>query len=1110
MALLAGCGGSGGTGGADPAGSDPGDVPGDAIRVPDDGSAMDTAPEAGADMPEDGGGDGPEGADPGEEGDGGHDPGTPDLPPVPEEIPPWQLARQRALLAHACQAPLRPGDVIHLLAHLACAERLGMPGVPAGAVPDDAYDRVFQKMWRLDDTSDFDALRLVNLLFAASGHEAVSPVLWQRIEEALLGFKYWFSDPTPAREWEGRPVKDRMWYWSENHELVFRTVEYLLGQRFPDRTFQVTGQTGAWHRDRARREILRWFSDRARWGFSEWLSDVYYNWDMNPLITLVEWADDEEVRRKAAIVLDLVWLDVALNIHRGNFGTTHGRSYIKDKAAAVTQDTFDAARLFFDDTDESWTGDAPGAAVLFARSRHYAMPDVLVRIARSREPFENRQRIGLPIPEEAPADPDDPVPPPPYGLTWGEEHLATWWAMGAFTAWPVLPVTLDVATRYDLWTGSFDALGAVAGMLDLTQPVEVLVRDLHPLYRMFWRVFNTGLLTEAFVRTWRGPNGMLSSVQDYRKGSPAMQVHAWQATLSERAVVFTQHPGSLPVAPGDPVPADWNWQAYDEHGGGYWTGDGSLPRIGQSGDLAVILYAPQFEPRPLGLDAVNWRDETHAYFPVAHFDEVVRQGQWTFGRKGDGYVALWSLREPSWREGQPEVFRNDGRPFDLVAPGAQAVWLVRLGDRQEWGGFEAFRQAMEQGEIRTEPLGDRDGNGFPDGYRVEWDSPGRGRVVFGWDEPLVVDGREIPLRWEERYDNPFVRAPFNGTRQDIRAGDRRLFLDLDRELRLATPPSPENFTAVTFNVGTPLFDPAAPPGGFGPGEARVADQWYGNGLAFLPAMEAVRAWLERTDPDLVAFQEVFHPDACPSIPEEAREGFACQDWTPGGPTVMQRVLGPGWQVACHPGKPDKCAAVHRRFGRFRGCGEDFCLEGLQGTTVEGCGKGARVARGVIDRWDGQEPLTLVSVHGSSGISPSDQDCRVRQFRQVFMDLGDGSPGANGERNLILGDFNTDPGRMAEVDPSAAFLRDYVGEDRPFHFVTDVGPDATPSYGGLFNIDHLVSDHLEGTCVTPGVTEGVLPVADFPCFDHHPVACRLAFPGWTGPVPGDGGGPAASR
>jgi len=1004
------------------------------------------------------------------------------------------MARQRALLAHACETPLRVGDPVHLLAHLACADRLGMPAVPPGIVPDDAYDRVFQKMWRLEDTSDFDALRLVNLLLAASGHEALSPALWQRVEEALLGFKYWFSDPTPPREWEGAPVKDRMWYWSENHELVFRTVEYLVGQRFPDRRFTVTGETGAWHRDRARREILRWLSERARWGFSEWLSDVYYNWDMNPLITLVEWAEDPEVRRKAAIVLDLVWLDVALNVHRGNFGVTHGRSYIKDKAAAVTQDTFDAVKLFFDDADEPWTGPAPGAAVLFARSHRYVMPDVLVQIARWRGPFENRQRVGLPIPEEAPEDPDDPVPPPPYGLTWGEEHLSVWWAMGAFTAWPVLPVTLEVATRHDLWTGSFDALGSVAGLLDLSQPVEVLMRDLHPLYRMFWRVFNTGLLTQAFVRTWRGPDGMLSSVQDYRKGSPAMQVHAWQATLSERAVVFTQHPGSLPVAPGDPVPTDWNWQAYDEHGGGYWTGDGSLPRIGQSGDLAVILYAPQFERRPLGLDAVDWRDETHAYFPVAHFDEVVRRDHWTFGRKGEGYVALWSLREPSWREGQPEVFRNGGQPFDLVAPGAQTAWLVRLGNRQEWGDFEAFQQAMAGSEVQAEPLGDLDGNGLPDGYRVIWDSPRRGRVTFGWEEPLRVDGQEVPLRWDDRYDNPFVRASFNGTRYDIRAADHRLFLDLDRELRLGTPAAPESFRAVTFNVGTTLYDPQAPAGGFGPEEARVADRWYGNGLAFLPAMEAVRAWLENSEPDVVAFQEVFHPEDCAAIPPEAWPGFVCEQWTPGTRTVMQRVLGPGWQVACHSGKPDKCAAVHRRFGRFRGCQEDLCLEGLEGTTVEGCGKGARVARGVVDRWDGQGPLTLISVHGSSGIQPDDQECRVRQFRQVFEDRGDGRPLADGEVHLILGDFNTDPGRMADADPSAAFLQDHVGPGTPFHFVTEVGPDAPPSYGGLFNIDHQISDHLEGMCVIPGVTEGVPPVADFPCFDHHPVICRLVIGG----------------
>jgi unsaturated rhamnogalacturonyl hydrolase len=317
--------------------------------------------------------------------------------------------------------------------------------------------------------------------------------------------------------------------------------------------------------------------------------------------------------------------------------------------------------------------------------------------------------------------------------------------------------------------------------------VDVLMQQIHPLYAQFWRLFNSGLLAEVHTKTFRTAHGMLSSVQDYRKGSMAMQVHSWQATLSEAAVVFTQHPGSLPVAPGDPVPADWDWQSYDEHGAGYWTGECSLPRIGQHKDLAVVLYAPQFQAKPLGIEQFNYSDETHAYFPVAHFDEVVREGHWTLGREGDGYVALWSHRPVAWREGQPEVYANAGKPFDLVASGgADNAWAVLLGDKAEWESFDAFVAAVTASAISAEPVTDGGGDGFADGFRVAWDAPGRGHVTFAWDEPLVVAGAEVPLLWEWRYDNPFVRTAFDDTRYDVQADGHRLILDFASASRTGT------------------------------------------------------------------------------------------------------------------------------------------------------------------------------------------------------------------------------------------------------------------------------------------------------------------------------------
>lgn len=102
---------------------------------------------------------------------------------------------------------------------------------------------------------------------------------------------------------------------------------------------------------------------------------------------------------------------------------------------------------------------------------------------------------------------------------------------------------------------------------------------------------------------------------------------------------------------------------------------------------------------------------------------------------------------------------------------------------------------------------------------------------------------------------------------------------------------------------------------------------------------------------------------------------------------------------------------------------------------------------------------------------------------------DGQPAANGRRNLVMGDLNTDPGRHTLFDTSAVRWNDFVGAGKAFHFITDVGSSAEPTYS-LFNIDHVMSDVLDGTCYHPGVSTGHPDVLDFIYFDHKPAICDL--------------------
>ena len=64
---------------------------------------------------------------------------------------------------------------------------------------------------------------LAVLLEGAVPDECAEPV-----KRSLTGFKYWMSEPGD----------DAMCFWSENHQLLFATGEYLAGAAFSDEIVQ--------------------------------------------------------------------------------------------------------------------------------------------------------------------------------------------------------------------------------------------------------------------------------------------------------------------------------------------------------------------------------------------------------------------------------------------------------------------------------------------------------------------------------------------------------------------------------------------------------------------------------------------------------------------------------------------------------------------------------------------------------------------------------------------------------------------------------------------------------------------------------------------------------
>jgi len=655
-------------------------------------------------------------------------------------------ARQLDYLTFATGS-LDPGSIANAIAHMERDRVDPTYTAPTGAFGADAWDARFAKLADLEDTSDFDVLELINAYLGYGvgrrRHPAVAPELWEKVESAILGFKYWYDQPTPAG------IVDDMWYWSENHQIIFHTNEYLAGQTFPDQTFSLTGMTGREHRKHARPFILRWLEHRARFGFDEWHSNVYYPLDMKPLLTLVEFARDPEITTKAAMILDRLLFDLALHSFRGAFGATHGRSYKKDKNTALDENTFNLAKLLFDQTEYDYTSRGDSTAVMMARARRYQLPEVILDVASRDVPFVDRERMGIYFDEFAPPDSDYPAP---YGYSFeAEEDVVVWWSMGALTTWQVLPSVFWMADTYDLWETElfqpFLELRDALGTLEFAQAFAWAFADAAALE----------LMKEVNTYTYRTADYMLSSAQDYRKGARGNQYHAWQATFDANAQVFTTHPA---------VPPRENTEWRDDPDPGNWTGTASMPRSAQHQNVAIHLYAPQYIPIPTEpfRSFMRYEPYTHAYFPQDHFDEVVRDGNWTFGRFRDGYIALYSWRPAEFVDHGPTVPTNGMvKPFDLIAEGgADNVWIVECGRAADWGGsFSNFRDAIRSANVTVNPVTE----GLPDSavppfFEVEYQSPSLGTLTFGWEGPLVVAGQEIPIGDYPRYDNPWTRTEF--------------------------------------------------------------------------------------------------------------------------------------------------------------------------------------------------------------------------------------------------------------------------------------------------------------------------------------------------------------
>jgi hypothetical protein len=604
-----------------------------------------------------------------------------------------------------------------------------------GPLDESAIRKAIDTIVNRVDGADFAANALLRMLHSPS--PLLKAGLRQDIKRALLGLKYWVDEPGG---------KDLLSVWSENHQINYHAAQFLAGELFGEDTFKNTVKLGTYHRDLGRARVLRWIDVKARSGFSEWDSNNCFINTSAALMNLAELARDPEVAKRAAMILDVMFFDIAADSFRGSYGSPHGRTYPRGiTAGGALDDTAALQRI-------AWGMGALGkpdsvAAIYLATSKRYRVARTIEALAAHfPDELTNKERQGLKITDGK-----------RFGLRLDDPgtHFLLHGA-GEYSKPEYIEQSLKVIDglhihRYGLVMRPYAE--AVLGTYRELQKRGMPLVDL-----------DKGSVERVDKITYRTPDYQLSTVQDYRKGLPGAQQHIWQATLGPGTPVFTINPG----------PTSKYWQ-------------GRFPRNGQHENVLVAIYDIPAEPLP-GPRTIYPPDakgdampspapsedkpdpRTLAVFRRAEFDEVVQKNGWTFGRRGPAYVALWSRAPTTWSN---EVFGGEG----LVAEARKNVWICQLGREKKDGAFAAWTARLAAAKLDATESS------------VKYRAPGVGEVSFAWEGPLRVAGRTIPLTDYMRFDNPYARVPWGTGRYQIAHAGHRLIIDFDKLEHKETVPA---------------------------------------------------------------------------------------------------------------------------------------------------------------------------------------------------------------------------------------------------------------------------------------------------------------------------------
>ncbi len=584
------------------------------------------------------------------------------------------------------------------------------------------------------------------------------------IKETFLGFKYFMDEPGD----------DSMCYWSENHQILFAVSEYLAGQEWPDEIFTNDGKTGKEHLRKATTRIDAWMQQRFDYGFSEYLSNNYLAEDIAPMADFIAYAEDKKRVEQMKIIMDVLWLDVALNSVNNRFVAVSSRMYGNNKAANCIGNSIQSAMniLWGKETSErmlfrSEVSDSEKELVAASLSKkpnyivlcfndavekgHYTLPEAIKDIAVSNECFVSKMSCGL--------SPDDMVNENLIGQS--DACIMAQTGAETFTNPQVIRNTLEYMKKNRLYTNKFLSYFK---FLNLT---VLRCVNWHKFAERHSIMPHGIALGRGNVYTYRNAHYSMSTDICKDVGLCGAQDHVWTANIAEELALFTTHPagngnGKYGASPG------------------YWVGNGRRPVSVQHETVNVTIYKL---PQRKRLGESDVCDITHAYMPRDLYDEFELDGNTVFARKNGVFVALISEGNLKYKPYNPDSAKGllKGRVlpsgltlengFDLYRQGGEFhSYVTELSDLNT-ETFEEFKQRIKQNQLV-----------FCNGcvsYKTNC-----GKIYVSYDGSFTVDGKDVQTEFD-RYDSIFCKAKRKDETIRINSPSHSLMLDFGRGLRIS-------------------------------------------------------------------------------------------------------------------------------------------------------------------------------------------------------------------------------------------------------------------------------------------------------------------------------------